>query len=377
MHWTQLMDVICLALLAYTWIGYPALILFLRRLVHCPVERSAIRPRVSLILAAHNEERSIAEKLNDCVALAYPPERIEFLVASDHSTDATEAIVEEFARRDSRIRLLRTAGRAGKSGAQNLAVEHATGEILFFTDTNTRSVPDALERLVENFADPRVGLVTATIHFQQPRGAVPQGQGMYWRYETLIRESESDLGILAKGSGQAFAVRKSLFRPMEPCYGDDCILPLEVRLQGFRVFHEPRAVVTDTMPHSLEGEMRTRIRMTARNWAGTLSRIAILNPLRFPATSWALISHKILRWLSPVFLGVLFAASLASSDAHLWAALCLLQVAFYLSALLGWQFVRKGKGAGIFGYSFAFCLANVGFLFGLIRALRGQRIVAY
>lgn len=377
MIWTQLTIAISLALLAYTWIGYPALILLLRRLHSLPVARGPIHPRVSLILAAHNEEASLAAKLRDCLQASYPPDLIEFLVASDDSTDATETIVEEFARRDPRIRLLRTGIRAGKSGAQNLAAEHATGEILFFTDANTRMAPDALEQVVENFADSAVGLVTATVHFAQPDGAVPQGQGMYWRYELLIREAESDLGILSKGSGQALAMRRRLFRPMEPCYGDDCVLPLEVRIRGFRVIHERRAVVTDRMPHTLDGEMRARIRMTARNWTGTMSRMAILNPFRFPATAWALVSHKVLRWLSPVFLAILFGASLVSSFEFRWAGVCLAQVAFYFSAFLGWQFVRKGKGAGVFGYAFAFCLANVGFLLGLVRALRSQKIVAY
>jgi cellulose synthase/poly-beta-1,6-N-acetylglucosamine synthase-like glycosyltransferase len=164
---------------------------------------------------------------------------------------------------------------------------------------------------------------------------------------------------------------------MQPCYGDDCVLPLEIRLQGYRVVHDDRAVVTDTMPHTLEGEMRARIRMTARNWTGTMSQVAILNPLRFPTTSWALFSHKILRWLSPVFLASLFAASCFSAIHVRWIGLSLVQVFFYVSALFGWQFVRRGKGAGIFGYAFAFCLANVGFLFGLVRALRSHRIVAY
>ncbi len=237
--------------------------------------------------------------------------------------------------------------------------------------------PAALEQLVENFGDPRVGLVTATVHFQQPKGAVPEGQGMYWRYELLIRRAESDLGILAKASGQAIAVRRELFRPLQPCFGDDCILPLEVRVQGYRVVHEHRAVVTDTMPHTPEGEMKARIRMTARNWTGTLSQIAILNPLRFPVTSWALISHKVLRWLSPLFLVLFFVASTASALRHEWIGLWLLQIVFYASAFLRWQCVRRGKGAGVFGYAFAFCLANLGFFFGLVKALRNQRIVAY
>ncbi len=408
MDWNQSATVLALVLLAYTWIGYPALLLLLQRLFARPVARAPIHPHVTLILAVHNEQQGIDEKLRDCLNLKYPPGRIEILVVSDHSIDATEEIVEKFAsqyansgglpfwiqgkqvadapkpalwRRRAEpspcIRLIRTGTRAGKSGAQNLGAEEAKGEILFFTDANTRMDPAALEQLVENFGDPRVGLVTATVHFQQPKGAVPEGQGMYWRYELLIRRAESDLGILAKASGQAIAVRRELFRPLQPCFGDDCILPLEVRVQGYRVVHEHRAVVTDTMPHTLEGEMKARIRMTARNWTGTLSQIAILNPLRFPVTSWALISHKVLRWLSPLFLVLFFAASTVSAWRHEWIGLWLLQVVFYASAFLGWQCVRRGKGAGVFGYAFAFCLANLGFFIGLVKALRNQRIVAY
>jgi cellulose synthase/poly-beta-1,6-N-acetylglucosamine synthase-like glycosyltransferase len=395
MDWNQRTTALALVLLAYTWIGYPALLLLLQRLFARPVARAPIHPQITLILAAHNEQQGIGEKLRDCLNLKYPPGRVEILVVSDHCTDATEEIVEQFASQYQNsgglpfsiqgkevepglwIRLIRTGTRAGKSGAQNLGAEQAKGEILFFTDTNTRIDPAALEQLVENFGDPRVGLVTATVHFQQPKGAVPEGQGMYWRYELLIRRAESDLGILAKASGQAIAVRRELFRPMQPCFGDDCILPLEVRVQGYRVVHEHRAIVTDTMPHTLEGEMKARIRMTARNWTGTLSQIAILNPLRFPVTSWALVSHKVLRWLSPLFLVFLFATSTASALRHEWIGLWMLQVLFYASAFLGWQCVRRGKGAGVFGYAFAFCLANLGFFFGLVKALRNQRIVAY
>jgi cellulose synthase/poly-beta-1,6-N-acetylglucosamine synthase-like glycosyltransferase len=377
MIWDQWIAVASLFLLAYTWIGYPAIIFFLQRFLARPVARSSIHPNVSLILAVHNEQSSVEEKLRDCLNLKYPVDRIEFLVSSDHSTDETDALVEQLALCDPRIRLLRTGTRAGKSGAQNLAAEQAKGEILFFTDANTRMNSRILEQLTENFSDPQVGLVTATINFLQPKGAVPQGQGMYWRYELLIRRAESALGILAKASGQALAVRRSLFRPMQPCYGDDCVLPLEVRIQGYRVVHDYRAVVTDTMPHSLEGEMKARIRMTARNWTGTLSQMAILNPLRFPFTSWALISHKVLRWLSPLFLFILFMSSLASALHLRWVGLFLIQAAFYACAFLGWQCVRRGKGAGVFGYPFAFCLANVGFFFGFVRALRSQRIVAY
>jgi cellulose synthase/poly-beta-1,6-N-acetylglucosamine synthase-like glycosyltransferase len=388
MNGNQLTIMLLVALLTYTWAGYLAVLLILQRLFPNPIARSPIHPRVSIILAVHNEEKCIEEKLLDCLRLKYPSDGIEILVASDCSTDATEQIVEQFALRHQSsgglqvepapvVRLLRCETRAGKSGAQNLAAQQASGEILFFSDANTRMDPCSLERMVENFGDARVGLVTAAVHFLQPKGAVPEGQGMYWRYELLMRQAESDIGILSKASGQAIAMRRELFRPLTTCYGDDCVMPLGVRLSGYRVVLDRRAIVTDTMPHTPRAEMKARIRMTSRNWGGTFSQTSIFNPFRFPVTSWGLASHKVLRWLSPFFLMALFGASTISASRHEWVALWLGQVAFYVAAFLGWHSVRRGKGAGMFGYAFAFCLANVGFLFGLVRALRNQRIAAY
>ena len=192
-----------------------------------------------------------------------------------------------------------------------------------------------------------------------------------------MRQAESDIGILAKASGQAIAIRGELYRPLTTCYGDDCMMPLEVRVAGYRVLLDRRAIVTDTMPHTPRAEMKARIRMTSRSWGGTFSQISIFNPIRFPVTSWGLASHKVLRWLSPFFLMALFVASTIAASRHQWVALWMAQVVFYASAFLGWQCARRGKCAGMFGYAFAFCLANVGFLFGLVKALRNQRIAAY
>jgi len=230
---------------------------------------------------------------------------------------------------------------------------------------------------MENFADSRVGLVTANVYLGKPGSAVAEGQGMYWRFELLLRKLESELGILATGSGQLLMMRRSLYRPLPVMYGDDCVLPLDVRLQGYRVVQDARVVVYDIMPSNIQGELRARIRMTARNWTGTFARSAILNPFRFPVTSWALISHKLLRWLTPFFLVIVLAANLLLAVRGQWITLCALQVAFYASACIGWLRARKGTPAWLFGYPFAFCLANVGFFLGIVKVLRGQKIVSY
>jgi cellulose synthase/poly-beta-1,6-N-acetylglucosamine synthase-like glycosyltransferase len=332
---------------------------------------------VSIIIAARNEEAKIAAKLVDCANLDYLPDRLEILIVSDNSTDRTDEIVKDFATRDARIRLLAGHGVLGKSGAQNLAVQSASGEMLFFTDADTRTRPDTLKLLMENFADPRVGLVTADVYLGQPGNAVAEGQGMYWRFELFLRKLESELGILATGSGQALLMRRELYRPIPVVYGDDCVLPLDVRLQGYRVVQDTRVVVYDIMPNSIHGELRARVRMTARNWAGTLSRPAILNPFRFPLTAWGLISHKLLRWLTPFFLAVMLAANILLSARGEWRLFCALQVAFYVAACIGWLRARKGAPAWVFAYPFAFCLANVGFLLGMVKVLRGQKIASY
>jgi cellulose synthase/poly-beta-1,6-N-acetylglucosamine synthase-like glycosyltransferase len=377
MHFEQQLLLLASLLMVYVWAGYPVLLWLLGRAIARPEPKDqTAKPLVSIIIAAHNEEGRIGAKLENCQRLAYPPEKIEILVASDGSTDQTGAIVEEFAKRDSRIRLLR-AGRVGKSEVQNLAAQQARGEVLFFTDANARVNPDALQFLVEDLADPRIGLVSAQAFFGSPGDAVSRGQGFYWRFELFLRQLESDLGILATTSGQAFAVRKELFQPLPICYCDDCITPLDVRLQGYRVLHEPRATVFDTMPHSIQGELRTRMRMTARNWSGTLARPAILNPLRFPLTALGLVSHKLLRWLTPFLLAMIFVANTGLVLQGRAILPWIIQVGFYLSALVGWLLTRRERPAGVFGYPFSFCLANVGFFLGMVKVLQSQRIVAY
>jgi cellulose synthase/poly-beta-1,6-N-acetylglucosamine synthase-like glycosyltransferase len=342
-----------------------------------PPVREKCEPAFSIIVAAYNEEAHIAAKLEDCLALEYPADRVEILVASDGSTDRTEGIVQEFARRDARIRLVKSVGRAGKSGVQNLAVAEARGEILLFTDTETTTRATLLRQIGEDFADSRVGMVAPTVQFGRIDDAVSKGQGAYWHFELVLRQLESDLGILATASGSAFAMRRTLFRPIPPQYGDDCVLPLDVRLQGYRVLQDPRLVIFDEMPSTVDGELRARVRMTARNWTGILSRPGLLNLSRYPGTAWGLVSHKFLRWMTPFFLAAMFVMSCFLAARGRMALLFVLQSCFYLAAVVGWRQSRQRSCARIFGYPFAFCLANLGFFLGLVRCLRGQRVVAY
>ena len=382
-----------LCIVVYSWAAYPAIVFIMAFLLsakkpfygRAPMANTFRRsgdPFVSLIVPVHNEQDTIAGKLQNCLELVYPHDRLEIVVAADGSTDRTAEIVRRFSARDPRISWLESDRRVGKSGVQNLAATRARGDIFFFTDARTGMPPGALQTMIDDLADPRVGLVTATVLFgdplfSDPEDAVEKGQGFYWRYELFLRAAESDLGILATGSGQALLVRRELFRPLPACYGDDCIMPLDVRLQGYRVVQNRRAIVYDTMPHTIEGELRARIRMTARNWTGTLSRGALLNPLRFPLTSIGLVSHKLLRWLTPFCLAAILLLSAALFVKGRLSLFLYLQIGFYFAALIGWRLARRQRAAWLFGYPFSFCLANVGFLLGMVKALRNQKIIAY
>lgn len=370
-----------LGIIFYTWLGYPLLLGMLT--AFRPKRRAGGSgwPTFSIIVAAYNEEAQIAAKLEDCVGLRYPREAMEIIVASDGSTDSTEAIVAQWMAADGRIRLLKTEGRAGKSGAQNLAVSCAGGEMLLFTDAGTRSSPELLERIAPHFADPRVGAVAPVVEFGKRDSSVNRGQGAYWRYELFLRQRECELGILATLSGAAFAVRRTLYRPIPAQFGDDCIVPLDVRLQGHTVVQDADAVVYDEMPHTPEAELRMRVRMTARNWSGILARPRILNPLLFPGTAWGLLSHKLLRWLTPFFLAAALLTNVmlgfGAGIFSFWTLSFFMQSAFYSAAGVGWKRSGQESSHRILGYPFAFCLANAGFLLGIWRSARGRTIIAY
>jgi len=382
------LSLVLLGIVVYVWLLYPAFVFALAFLVtrwsllfKHPTQRNgreAASPLlVSVIIPVHNEQRTISAKLQNCLELFYPHDGLEIIVASDSSTDQTREIVSAFSVRDSRIIWLESNRRVGKSGIQNLAVTHARGDVFLFTDAGTDVTPGALQAMIGALDDPGVGLVTATVFFGHPEDAIQKGQGFYWRYELFLREAESRAGVLATGSGQALLLRRELFRPLPDCYGDDCIMPLDVRLQGYRVIQDRQAIVYDTMPHSIEGELRARIRMTARNWTGTLSRPALLNPQRFPLTSLGIISHKLLRWLTPFVLAALFFLSALLAMKGETSALVWIQGAFYLCALIGWRLAHRRRPAWLFGYPFSFCLANIGFLLGIVKALRNQKVIAY
>jgi len=366
---------ICLAAIVWVYFGYP-LVLRLGVLGRCkPVAHGSDRPLVSVIIAARNEEPSIRAKLENVLASDYPRERIEILVGSDGSSDRTEEIVREFAAEG--VGLISFPQQQGKSAIQNGLVAAASGTILVFTDADCTFSPGALGCIVGNFADASVGLVTGRPRYvNASETSITENESLYLRYETWLRGQESERGILAMASGALFAVRRSLWRPMDPNLGDDFLLPLAVAETGMRSVLEPRATaITALAQNQPRSMLRMKVRIVSKDLRALLAHRGLLDPVRHGALAVSLWSHKLLRWLVSYGLLGMLVSNLCLLERPWFRAALALQAAFYLGALAG--FVRRGRALGFpWSLPMSFCLVNFAALVGTLncfaRSASGQ-----
>ncbi len=368
-----------LTLLVYVYIGYPLLLAFLALLAgrnerHTPSE--GYLPTVSVLIAAYNEEKNIGQKIAQTLALDYPADHIEVLVLSDGSTDRTDAIVESFS--DPRVRLLRVCPRQGKTHAQNQGVKHARGEILVFSDATTIYHPLALRYLACNYQDPRVGAVSGRYQYFDPGGNSPTGLGTiaFWSYENLIKRFQSRLRTISGCCGCIYSLRKSLYTELRHDIISDLVQPLWIIQKGYRVVFEDRALAYEETTRSSRDEFRMRVRVVSRGIRGLLSVPELLNLRKHGWVAFQLVSHKVLRWLVPLFLLLLLVSSGLLSAEVTYRHLFELQVLFYGIALLAALIpvLRRVKLATIPLY---FCTLNAAALLSLIEVCRGRKYVTW
>lgn len=303
----------CVAALVHTHLTYP-LSLWLHLLVHGEAEPAAppsggSLPSVSLIVAAHDEEAAIEDKVRGALALAYPRELLQTIVASDGSTDRTAELA-----RAAGADLVLELPRAGKIAAQNAAVERARGEVLAFSDANASWRSDALLRLVEALADPSVGYVCGQAWFLDPQGSTdPNQEGAYWRWELWVRGLESRLAGVTAGNGAIYAVRRDAYLALPPSRSHDLSFPFELTKRGRRAMYAPDAVAVERPVPTLEGEFRRKRRMMRGLW-DIVVRDRMASPRGYPLLyAYEIASHRLLRYLSPF----LHAAALGANAALL------------------------------------------------------------
>ena len=359
------------ALVVYVYVGYPMLLFALTRKHELPRHGNGeLRPNVTLLISAFNEEDCIAEKLDNSLRLDYPKKLLEIIVISDASSDRTDDIVRGYG--DRGVKLLRMDDRGGKTLGLNAGVERAEGEMIVFSDANAMYQADAIKVLMQSFSDSRIGAVIGESSYLKPDSDSGRSESLYWRYETTIKQLESLGGSVVGGDGAIYAVRKSLYRPMSADALSDFVNPLQVVQAGYRCVYEPNAVSYEETAGEFGKEYRRKVRIVNRAWRALIRMRAMLNPVRFGGFSLKLLSHKLFRWWVPFMLVAAFGINvILATRQPVYTATLAVQTVFYLLAIVG--FVgRKKDQHSLFRVPFYFCLVNIASATGLIEAILGK-----
>jgi len=361
------------AIVAWVYAGYPLLLAGLRVLAGQPPKRGRIEPRVCVFIAANDEGAVIQAKLQNTLAIEYPEDRLEIVVASDGSVDDTNAIVRRFA---PRARLLEFSPRRGKMATINDGVRAITSDIIVFSDANTFLDPDAIRALVDNFADPDVGGVSGDVVLVGERAALGRSEDLYYQYERWIQHAESEIGSMIGADGALYAIRRELFAAPPPdTILDDMAIPMGVIRAGRRVVFEGAARAYEQGSETAQEEFSRKTRVIAGAMQ-FMRRHDSSVPLAMPQVILSLVSHKALRWLSPVFAACAFLSSVALAGASIGYAVAVGgQAALLLLGLAGCA--PSLRRIGIVALAHYFCLVQAAAAVGFLRGLTGRQTVLW
>lgn len=365
------------AIIAYTYFGFPLLLYVRSRLLRCEPQSADITPHVTMLVAAYNEAAVIASRLENILELDYPREKLTVLIASDGSDDGTNEIVARYAQ--SGIRLL-ALPRRGKTSALNAAAAHAQGDILVFSDANTLCAPDALRKLVRPFADPAVGGVAGHQLYASTKtsSSAEFGERTYWSFDQALWEWQSAAGSLSACTGGLYAIRRELFSPLPSGVADDGLIWYRGLARGYRMVYEPRAIAMECVAASAEVEFRRKVRVIALGMRSLWEARELLLPWRYGFSSLQIFSHKVMRWTIPLpLLAILISSLLLAHGSLFYSAMVALQLGFYGAAfavaLVSQRTLRKMRVPGAVSLPFYFCLTYAASVWAQLQLLGGKR----
>ena len=372
LFWTSLV------LVAYAYLAYPVLLLVLSSLVRQSRKRDeGSLPFVTMLVAAYNEEKVIADKVRNFQELDYPNELIELVVGTDGCTDRTNELLKTV--EDERVRYIPFPVRRGKASVLNDLVKEARGEILVFSDANTMYARDAVRRLVSHFVDPRVGGVCGRLELVAPsseRGS--WGEAAYWSFENFLKKLEGQIKTVVGANGAIYALRRDLYSPLptDKVIMDDFLIPLRAVLKGYDVLYDQDARAQETVAPDVRGEFWRKVRIGAANFNALKEIAPLLNPRR-GFVAFALWSHKIVRWLIPFALVLALVSNAFLLGESLYRATFAAQLVFYGLAAAGLVADRRGRVPKILLFPLTFVSANLGLLLGFFRFVTGTQKPAW
>lgn len=368
-----------MGMLFYLFIGYPVLLfVFSRVLPAKKVKKQAIRPSVAMIISCYNEEKIIREKLENTLAIDYPKDKFCIYVVSDASSDRTDDIVREYG--DRGVRLLRQDQRGGKTLGLNRAVSEIESEIVVFSDANAMYQRDAVVKLVENFADGRVGYVVGNARYSDgSRTSSSQNENVYWNYEGIIKKLESRLHSVVGGDGAIYAIRRRLYDEMRATDINDFVNPLQIVSRGYRGIYEQEAVCTEETSGAFHKEIGRKRRIVNRSFTGLWRVKEVLNPSVTGIFSWMILSHKLLRWLTPIFLGFILipALVLGGLTRDPFNLISLPTCLFLVLGTMGYLLSEKVKIPFVLSFPYYFIAVNAASFMGIIDSAMGRVAVTW
>jgi biofilm PGA synthesis N-glycosyltransferase PgaC len=366
----------------YNYAGYAILVLLINKLKrrgNKPPANATNLPSITFIVAAYNEQDCIKEKIINSLELDYPAEKIQFLFVTDGSTDNTNGIIRQYPV----INLLYTPARNGKSVAVNRAVAEASNEVLIFSDANTILNREAVRHIAAHYNNPTTGGVAGekkVLPAGDKHDEVGDGEGLYWKYESFLKQLDSDFYSVVGAAGELFSVRRDLYEALpHNIILDDFVLSLKVAQKGYRILYEPGAYAMELPSFSLKDEQKRKVRIAAGGFQSIVLLASLLAFWKQPRLSFLYISHRVLRWtLSPLCLLLAFFSNLFLAGYHsLFTILFCTQLAFYGPGLLAFLFPAIRNRSRIAKFSYYFIFMNVSVIRGFFRFLKGNQAAAW
>ncbi len=370
-------------LILYTWLLFPLVIYFISRIKKNKHSNDNYQEyySVSIIVSAYNEESNIRKKIENLFQLDYPKNKLEIIVASDGSTDKTVSIVSEY----KEVILLDYKENRGKASINNDAANHSSGEILFFTDSETILSKKFLKNALKYFHNKNFGCGSGDYTFESSE-VFGESESFYWKNEKILREAEHELGILPFASGGCMLIRKELYKSIQPYSDIDNVLPLHTLALGKKVFYAKSAKASDKSVTSEKQHLYKRIRTTQRSFTDMINFIPILINKKLYIEVFIIFSHRFFRWSTGIFMFILFISNLlllfySQNFTQLLNYLLYLQLTFYFFGFIGFLQERLKTKIFILGKLFSliysFLIANFSFSIAIAKIISGYRIKSW
>ncbi len=374
---------ILLFLVFYAYIGYGILLYIMviakRILGKKSVSEATIEPTVTMFVAAYNEKDFIAEKVSNSLQLDYPAEKVTHLWVTDGSTDGTPELLKKYPQ----INVSHLSKRSGKIGAINRGMLEVKTPFVIFSDANTLLSTNAIREIVAKFAHSNVGCVTGEkkIKNKGKDAASGSGEGLYWKYESMLKKLDGELNSTVGAVGELFAIRTQLFRPTEAdTILDDFMISIRIAMSGYKIAYTPNAYAVETASANIREEMKRKIRIAAGSVQSVIRLKNLLNIFRYGMLSFQYISHKVIRWFVPPFalpllliINTIIVFTQEMGDSNLFEMLLFAQLIFYLIAALGWFFENTKTTLKLFFVPYYISMINIAVILGVVRYFRGKQ----